>query len=75
MATTQTRPGQVAERLAAFGSTIFTEMSRLAAETGAINLGQGFPNFDGPDFVKNAAIEATTTAAPAFIRRDRNSER
>ncbi len=68
MATTRTRPGQVAERLAAFGSTIFTEISRLAAETGAINLGQGFPNFDGPDFVKNAAIEAIRAGHSQYAR-------
>ncbi len=45
-------------RLAPFGQTIFTEMTRLAAEHGAINLGQGFPNFDGPDFVTAAARDA-----------------
>ncbi len=64
----QTRSSQVAERLAAFGSTIFTEMSRLAAETGAINLGQGFPNFDGPDFVKDAAIEAIRAGHGQYAR-------
>jgi len=47
-----------AQRLAGFGTTVFTEMSALAAEHGAINLGQGFPDFPGPDFVKEAAIEA-----------------
>ncbi len=36
--------------------TIFTEMSALAAEVGAINLGQGFPNWDGADLAKQAAI-------------------
>ena len=56
--TTDSTTTQVAARLAPFGSTIFTEISRMAAERGAINLGQGFPNFDGPDFVKEAAIEA-----------------
>ena len=30
------------------GTTIFTRMSQLAAETGALNLSQGFPDFDGP---------------------------
>ncbi|HEY5518363.1 MAG TPA: pyridoxal phosphate-dependent aminotransferase, partial [Cellulomonas sp.] len=38
--------------------TIFAEMSALAASTGAINLGQGFPDVDGPAAVKRAAIEA-----------------
>ncbi len=51
----------VADRLAPFGVTIFAEMSRLAAEHGAVNLSQGFPDFDGPDFIKrahSAAVEA-----------------
>lgn len=39
-------------------ATIFAEMSALAVRTGAINLGQGFPDVDGPDFVKQAAIRA-----------------
>jgi N-succinyldiaminopimelate aminotransferase len=46
------------ERLQPFGTTIFAEMSALAIETGAINLGQGFPDTDGPDEVKQAAIDA-----------------
>jgi N-succinyldiaminopimelate aminotransferase len=41
-----------------FGTTIFAEMSALAVETGAINLGQGFPDTDGPDVVKQAALDA-----------------
>ena len=45
-------------RLQGFGTTIFTEMSALAAETGAVNLGQGFPDTDGPAEVAQAAIEA-----------------
>src|SRR5690606_9438851 len=47
-----------ADRLAPFGITIFAEMSRLAAEHGAVNLSQGFPDTDGPDFVKRAFAEA-----------------
>ncbi len=46
------------ERLQPFGTTIFAEMSALAVETGAINLGQGFPDTDGPDVVRQAAIDA-----------------
>ncbi len=45
----------VATRLRPFGSTIFTEVSRRALQLGAVNLGQGFPDFEGPDFVKQAA--------------------
>jgi N-succinyldiaminopimelate aminotransferase len=48
----------VASRLAGFGTTIFTEMSALAERTGAINLGQGFPDEDGPEVVLEAAAAA-----------------
>lgn len=36
------------------GTTIFTTMSQLAAQTGALNLSQGFPDFDGPDALREA---------------------
>jgi N-succinyldiaminopimelate aminotransferase len=45
-------------RLAEFGTTIFAEMSALAVRTGAINLGQGFPDTDGPQEVREAAVRA-----------------
>lgn len=45
-------------RLAEFGTTIFAEMSALAARTGAINLGQGFPDTDGPEEIREAAVRA-----------------
>ena len=48
----------ISSRLAGFGTTIFAEMSALAVETGAINLGQGFPDADGPREVLDAAIES-----------------
>jgi N-succinyldiaminopimelate aminotransferase len=41
-----------------FGTTIFAEMSALAARTGAVNLGQGFPDTDGPAEMLAAAAEA-----------------
>jgi N-succinyldiaminopimelate aminotransferase len=47
-----------ADRIAGFSTSIFAEMSRLAAEHQAINLGQGFPDFDGPEAVKEAAVAA-----------------
>jgi N-succinyldiaminopimelate aminotransferase len=47
-----------ATRLAAFGTTIFTEMSALAERTGAVNLGQGFPDEDGPAELLEAAQAA-----------------
>src|SRR4051794_21577120 len=45
-------------KLAGFGTTIFTEMSALAARTGAINLGQGFPDTDGPEEIREVAVRA-----------------
>ncbi len=47
-----------AQRVRGFGTTIFAEMTMLALQQGAINLGQGFPDFAGPDWVKQAAAEA-----------------
>jgi aspartate/methionine/tyrosine aminotransferase len=52
------RPHGVSDHLRAFGTTIFAEMSRLALEHGAVNLSQGFPDFDGPEFVREAAARA-----------------
>ncbi|MFE0458095.1 pyridoxal phosphate-dependent aminotransferase [Kitasatospora sp. NPDC058965] len=45
-------------RLAGMGTTIFAEMSALATATGSINLGQGFPDTDGPEEVREAAVRA-----------------
>lgn len=39
-------------------NSIFGQMSALAAATGSINLGQGFPDTSGPDFVRDAALDA-----------------
>ncbi len=47
-----------AKRLEGLGTTIFTEMTALAVRTGAINLGQGFPDTDGPASVIEAAVAA-----------------
>ena len=52
------RGSYLAARMREFGTTIFAEMSELAARSGAINLGQGFPDTDGPTVVSDAAIEA-----------------
>ena len=48
----------LAERLRAFTTTIFSEMSELAVATGSLNLGQGFPDTDGPAELAQVAIEA-----------------
>ena len=58
------RPGSgdrvphLSSRLQGLGTTIFAEMSALAVKTGSINLGQGFPDTDGPAAVADAAIAA-----------------
>jgi N-succinyldiaminopimelate aminotransferase len=48
----------LASRLQGFGTSVFAEMTELARRHGAVNLGQGYPDFDGPDFVKAAAAAA-----------------
>jgi N-succinyldiaminopimelate aminotransferase len=48
----------LATRLQGLGTTIFAEMSALALRTGSINLGQGFPDVDGPESVLDAAVKA-----------------
>ncbi len=53
-----TRTDPLTEKLAPFGTTIFAEMSALATATGSINLGQGFPDTDGPAEVLDAAVAA-----------------
>src|SRR3954469_20242620 len=49
---------QLVRRMRGFGTTIFAEMTALAQRTGAINLGQGFPDTDGPASVLESAVEA-----------------
>jgi N-succinyldiaminopimelate aminotransferase len=49
---------RAAKRLAGVETTIFEEMSSLAVRTGSVNLGQGFPDEDGPSPVVEAAVDA-----------------
>lgn len=58
----------VASRFAPFGTTIFAEMTALANQHGAVNLSQGFPDFEGPDFIKHAAAEAFSTRPNQYGR-------
>lgn len=48
----------MANRVSGFGTTIFAEMTALANEHNAINLGQGYPDFAAPKFLKEAARKA-----------------
>ncbi|HEX9260543.1 MAG TPA: aminotransferase class I/II-fold pyridoxal phosphate-dependent enzyme, partial [Acidimicrobiales bacterium] len=54
------RQRYLTSRLQGFGTTIFAEMSALAVATGSINLGQGFPDTDGPDEVLAAVAHAVS---------------
>ncbi len=53
-------------RMRPFGTTIFAEMSALAVRTGAVNLGQGFPDTDGPKEMLDAAAEAIHNGANQY---------
>jgi len=52
------RTTRMAARLDGLGTTIFAEMSALALATGSVNLGQGFPDVDGPSEIAEAAVAA-----------------
>ena len=56
------------KRLERFGETVFATWSRIAAENKAINLGQGFPDFDAPEFVKEAAVDAIRAGENQYSR-------
>jgi aspartate/methionine/tyrosine aminotransferase len=58
----------IADRLKPFGTTIFSEMTRLANEAGAVNLSQGFPDFDGPGFIREAACRAIEQGRNQYAR-------
>ena len=49
---------RASEKVKSFGVSVFAEMSRLAVQHNAVNLGQGFPDFPGPAFLKDAAKAA-----------------
>jgi N-succinyldiaminopimelate aminotransferase len=53
-------------RMRGFGTTVFAEMSALAERTGSINLGQGFPDQDGPAEVLEAAVDAIRSGANQY---------
>ncbi|HEX8876254.1 MAG TPA: aminotransferase class I/II-fold pyridoxal phosphate-dependent enzyme [Phycisphaerales bacterium] len=59
---------RVAARLQPFGTTIFAEMTALANKHGAVNLAQGFPDFDGPEAAKTAAKAAIDAGEAQYAR-------
>jgi N-succinyldiaminopimelate aminotransferase len=57
---------RMASRLDGLGTTIFAEMSALAVATNSINLGQGFPDTDGPAEIAEAAVAAIRGGANQY---------
>lgn len=55
-------------RLQGFGTTIFAEMTGLALQHDAVNLGQGFPDFEGPAEIRQAAIDAISAGRNQYCR-------
>jgi N-succinyldiaminopimelate aminotransferase len=64
--TTSTPADPLVARMRPFGTTIFSEMSALAVRTGSVNLGQGFPDTDGPAEMLDAAAEALRGGANQY---------
>lgn len=62
------RNPRMTARLQGFGTTIFAEMTALAQRHQAVNLGQGFPDFEGPERIREAAIEAMRTGKNQYAR-------
>ena len=58
----------LSKRLAPFGTNIFSEMTRLAQEKDAVNLAQGFPDFDGPEEILEAAVRAIREGKNQYAR-------
>lgn len=58
----------VRRSLIPFGSSIFGEMTALALAHGAINLSQGYPDFDGPAFIREAAARAVMDGPNQYAR-------
>lgn len=57
---------RTASRLDGIPPTVFTRMSALAVRTGSVNLGQGFPDADGPEAVREAAVAALRAGANQY---------
>ncbi len=58
----------MASRISGFGTSIFSEISALARQHNAVNLGQGFPDFDGPDSLKLSAQAAITAGKNQYAQ-------
>lgn len=58
----------ISDKLRPFGTTVFSEMTKLAIEHQAINLSQGFPDFEGPAEVREAAVGALAAGHNQYAR-------
>ncbi len=58
----------ISKKLVPFGTTIFAEMTSLALKHDAINLAQGFPDFEGPPEIVEAAVEALRSGENQYAR-------
>lgn len=58
----------ITKRLVPFGTTVFAEMTALAQEQNAINLAQGFPDFEGPQEIVEAAVRALRSGDNQYAR-------
>ncbi|OWZ18112.1 Kynurenine-oxoglutarate transaminase, partial [Phytophthora megakarya] len=58
----------ISHRVRTLPDNVFAEFSALAAQHGAVNLGQGFPSFQTPQFVKQAAIDAINDGNNQYTR-------
>ena len=67
-AATTARAFAPATRVRGFGTTVFSEFSTMALQYNAVNLGQGFPNFPAPDFIKQAAKDAIDANINQYAR-------
>lgn len=59
---------RAARRVQGFGATVFGVYTLLAQQHNAVNLGQGFPNFGAPDFIKEAAQQAIAAELNQYAR-------
>lgn len=62
------RPSATCDRLRPLGTSIFSEMTQLALKHNAVNLSQGFPDFDGPAAAKRAAVAAIAAGHNQYAR-------
>ncbi|KAG6615580.1 Kynurenine-oxoglutarate transaminase [Phytophthora cinnamomi] len=58
----------ISQRVRSLPPNVFAEFSALAAQHGAVNLGQGFPSFQTPQFVKQAAMDAIADGNNQYTR-------